>query len=92
MCLQTSFSKRYTCAGGGVVNPRDPVKDKAAGEKRQNARQRFSASSIQVFNIPVSLLFCPPQLRKTHQEMYKPQKGVGQQGTGLWMAMEKRDN
>lgn len=41
MCLQTSVSKRYACAGSGVVNLCDPVKDKAAGEKGQNARQHF---------------------------------------------------
>lgn len=51
----------------------------------------FRKLHLSFYNIPVSL-FCPPQLRKIRQEMCKPQKGVGLQGTGLRMAMEKRDN
>lgn len=46
MCLQTSFSKRYACADSGVVNLCDPIKDKAAGEKRQDARPDFFANSV----------------------------------------------
>lgn len=89
--LQTS-AKRPDSVDGSVNRSCD-LKDEVAGESRQtDGRTRCSSFCKRLWSFWTFSCYSSPQLRKTQQDICKPPKRVGPQGTGSHMDREIKDD